>query len=51
VSLNVPPSLLLDELEQHLQEQWVEPIPNYRYSRIRPVIDPQLHCWAPRQSF
>jgi hypothetical protein len=44
VSLNVPPSLLLDELERHLQEQWVERIPNRRYSRIRPVIDPQLHA-------
>jgi hypothetical protein len=44
VSLNVPPSLLLDELERHLQEQWVERIPNRRYSLIRPVIDPQLHA-------
>ncbi|WP_066334639.1 zinc ribbon domain-containing protein [Azohydromonas lata] len=44
VSLNVPPSLLLDELERHLQEQWVERIPNRRYSRISPVIDPQLHA-------
>ncbi|MDZ5460804.1 zinc ribbon domain-containing protein [Azohydromonas lata] len=44
VSLNVPPSLLLDELQRHLQEQWVERIPNRCYSRIRPVIDPQLHA-------
>jgi hypothetical protein len=44
VSLNVPPSLLLDELQRHLQEQWVERIPNRCYSRIRPVIDPELHA-------
>jgi hypothetical protein len=44
VSLNVPPSLLLDELQRHLQEQWVERIPNRCYSRVRPVIDPKLHA-------
>ena len=43
LSLNVPPSLLLDELERHLQEQWVERIPNRRYSREVPVIHPDLH--------
>lgn len=44
LSLNVPPSLLLDELERHLQEQWTERIPNRRYSRETPVIDPALHA-------
>ena len=43
LSLNVPPSLLLDELERRLQEQWVERIPNRRYSREIPVINPALH--------
>ncbi|WP_077033970.1 zinc ribbon domain-containing protein [Pelomonas sp. KK5] len=43
LSLNVPPSLLIDELERRLQEQWTEKIPNRRYARQVPVIDPQLH--------
>lgn len=44
LSLNVPPSLLLDELERHLQEQWVERIPNRRYARATPSIDPALQA-------
>jgi uncharacterized membrane protein HdeD (DUF308 family) len=44
LSINVPPSLLLDELERRLQEQWVERIPNRRYARALPVIDPALHA-------
>ena len=43
LSLNVPPSLLLDELERHMQEQWTERIPNRRYARATPVITPELH--------
>lgn len=43
LSLNVPPSLLLDELERRLQEQWTERIPNRRYARAVPVIQPELH--------
>ncbi len=44
LSLNVPPSLLLDELERHMQEQWTERIPNRRYARATPVIQPELHA-------
>lgn len=43
LSLNVPPSLLLDELERRMQEQWTERIPNRRYARTTPVIDPSRH--------
>ncbi|WP_457418268.1 zinc ribbon domain-containing protein [Roseateles sp. P5_E7] len=43
LSLNVPPSLLLDELERRMQEQWTERIPNRRYARATPVIHPELH--------
>jgi ribosomal protein L40E len=44
LSLNVPPSLLLDELERRMQEQWTERIPNRRYARATPVIDPARHA-------
>ncbi|MFG6485973.1 zinc ribbon domain-containing protein [Roseateles sp. BYS78W] len=44
LSLNVPPSLLLDELERRMQEQWTERIPNRRYARATPVIQPELHA-------
>jgi hypothetical protein len=44
LSLNVPPSLLLDELERTMQEQWTEKIPNRRYARTTPVIQPELHA-------
>jgi hypothetical protein len=40
LSINVPPNLLLDELERHLQEQWTERIPNRRYAKQEPVIEP-----------
>lgn len=43
LSLNVPPSLLLDELERRMQEQWTERIPNRRYARATPLIQPELH--------
>jgi hypothetical protein len=44
LSLNVPPSLLLDELERRMQEEWTERIPNRRYARATPVIQPDLHA-------
>jgi hypothetical protein len=44
LSLNVPPSLLLDELERTMQEQWTERIPNRRYARTTPLIQPDLHA-------
>lgn len=43
LALNVPPGLLLDELERRMQEQWTERIPNRRYARATPVIDPSRH--------
>jgi hypothetical protein len=44
LSANVPPSLLVDELERRFQETWTERIPNRRYARIDPVIDPSRHA-------
>lgn len=46
LSLNVPPGLLLDELERRMQEQWTERIPNRRYARAVPSIQPELHSGA-----
>ena len=46
LSLNVPPGLLLDELERRMQELWTERIPNRRYSRAVPTIQPELHAGA-----
>lgn len=43
LSLNAPPTALLDELDRHLQEQWTERIPNRRYARQEPVIDATRH--------
>lgn len=43
LSLNVPPSLLMDELDRRLQSEWTEKVPNRRYSRRMPVLDPALH--------
>lgn len=43
LSLNVPPGLLLDELERRMQEDWTERIPNRRYARATPGIQPELH--------
>lgn len=43
LSLNVPPSMLMDELERRMQEQWTERIPNRRYARATPVIQPDVH--------
>lgn len=46
LSLNVPPGLLLDELERRMQEEWTERIPNRRYARATPAIQPELHSGA-----
>ncbi len=46
LSLNVPPGLLLDELERRMQELWTERIPNRRYARAVPTIQPDLHAGA-----
>jgi hypothetical protein len=43
LSMNVPPGLLMDELERHMQDHWTERIPNRRYALSLPVIDPLLH--------
>ncbi|MCW7536559.1 zinc ribbon domain-containing protein [Aquabacterium sp. A7-Y] len=40
LSMNAPPNLLLDELDRQLQQGWTERIPNRRYARLEPVIDP-----------
>jgi hypothetical protein len=40
LSINVPPALLLDELERHLQDTWTERIPNRRYAKLEPAIEP-----------
>lgn len=40
LSMNAPPGMLLDELERKLQDEWTEGIPNRRYARLEPLIDP-----------
>ena len=40
LSMNAPPGMLLDELERKLQDEWTERIPNRRYARLEPSIDP-----------
>jgi hypothetical protein len=37
LSMNAPPSTLMDELDRILQTAWTERIPNRRYTRIEPV--------------
>jgi hypothetical protein len=37
LSMNAPPSTLMDELDRTLQSAWTERIPNRRYARIEPV--------------
>jgi len=37
LSMNAPPSGLMDELDRTLQSDWTERIPNRRYARIDPV--------------
>jgi hypothetical protein len=38
LSMNAPPSTLMDELDRTLQNEWTERIPNRRYARIDPVV-------------
>jgi hypothetical protein len=37
LSMNTPPSGLMDELDRMMQSSWTEQIPNRRYARIDPV--------------
>jgi hypothetical protein len=37
LSMNAPPSTLMDELDRTLQAAWTERIPNRRYARIEPA--------------
>ena len=37
LSMNAPPSTLMDELDRVMQASWTERIPNRRYARIEPV--------------
>ena len=37
LSMNAPPSTLMDELDRVMQSAWTERIPNRRYARIEPV--------------
>jgi hypothetical protein len=37
LSMNAPPSGLMDELDRMMQSTWTEQIPNRRYARIDPV--------------
>jgi hypothetical protein len=39
LSMNGPPGALLTELDRKLQDQWVEKIPNRRYTRLEPVTE------------
>ncbi|MFL6677750.1 MAG: zinc ribbon domain-containing protein, partial [Burkholderiaceae bacterium] len=39
LSMNGPPASLVTELDRTLQAQWVEKIPNRRYTRIEPVTE------------
>jgi len=38
LSMNAPPSTLMDELDRVMQSSWTERIPNRRYARIEPVV-------------
>jgi len=39
LSMNGPPAALITELDRSLQNDWVEKIPNRRYTRIEPVTE------------
>ena len=47
LSMNAPPSTLMDELDRTLQSEWTERIPNRRYARI----DPATTAATPSGSF
>ncbi len=44
VTMNAPPSSVMDELDRHLQSTWTQGIPSRRYARVEPVIDPARHA-------
>ncbi|CAN5174266.1 hypothetical protein BH10PSE17_BH10PSE17_05580 [soil metagenome] len=39
LSMNGPPGALIDELDRKLQAEWVERIPNRRYTRLEPLTN------------
>jgi len=39
LSMNGPPASLITELDRTLQDEWVEKIPNRRYTRLEPVTE------------
>ena len=39
LSMNGPPAALITQLDRTLQDEWVEKIPNRRYTRIEPVTE------------
>ncbi|MET0383140.1 MAG: zinc ribbon domain-containing protein [Burkholderiaceae bacterium] len=39
LSMNGPPAALITELDRTLQNEWVEKIPNRRYTRLEPVAE------------
>ena len=39
LSMNGPPGALITELDRTLQSQWVEAIPNRRYTRVDPITE------------
>jgi hypothetical protein len=39
LSMNGPPASLITELDRTLQDEWVEKIPNRRYTRVEPVTE------------
>jgi hypothetical protein len=43
LSMQTPPSALIDELDRYLQSTWTERIPSRRYARTEPLIDPSRH--------
>jgi hypothetical protein len=42
--MNAPPSALMDELQRQLQSQWTEKLPNRRYTRLDPAVEPTQHA-------
>ncbi|MEO6364236.1 MAG: zinc ribbon domain-containing protein [Caldimonas sp.] len=47
LSMNAPPSTLMDELDRLMQSSWTERIPNRRYARV----DPQTTAATPAGNF
>ena len=40
LNINTHPAQLIGEFDRMMQQKWVEKIPNRRYARVDPVIDP-----------